>query len=333
MLISSMASMMEFIGPSSIKHLDVVAPQSAKGLVHNVYAQMRKDFFVASPFVLHSIEPEVLVVVWSLVRETLFCGLAPRSHKELVAAGVSRANSCPFCVDAHYSAVRYTKLEDSALETWAQATSRASNPELKSKPFSEHDAEYLGTVVAFQYLNRLVSVFMDERLMPAPHMFRGVVLKMTETMMGGMLRKARKNKSGDSFGLLEEYNGAFTWTPEWAKQNPNIAEAIARWSAVIENRASELLDNNLLAALGRYIDEWDGEKTQLAYRWAENLSDIDGFDKDVANVALRTVVAPYTIDELMVKNLLLGGMTQQQVLVLVAWSAQRAARRVGTWIA
>ena len=58
--------------------------------------RMRKEFFVASPFVLHSPVPELLAASYVLVRETLFTGEAPRSAKEIVAWSVSEANQCPF---------------------------------------------------------------------------------------------------------------------------------------------------------------------------------------------------------------------------------------------
>ncbi len=54
MLISSMGKMMEELAPSSVHVLAPTRPAKATGLNQRVYTQMRRDFMVAGPFVLHS---------------------------------------------------------------------------------------------------------------------------------------------------------------------------------------------------------------------------------------------------------------------------------------
>ena len=68
-----------------------------------MYRQVERDFgMLAPPVALHSPAPEALAAVWVILRESLVAtGLAGRPGKEAVAATISLANSCPYCVDVH----------------------------------------------------------------------------------------------------------------------------------------------------------------------------------------------------------------------------------------
>src|SRR6185369_5675501 len=75
---------------------------AASGLTAEVYGQLRDEFLGPVPtFRALSAVPELLAATWALMREALLAGDASRVDRELVASAVSRANRCPFCVDAH----------------------------------------------------------------------------------------------------------------------------------------------------------------------------------------------------------------------------------------
>lgn len=85
-----------------MRYLRPVPPARAEGLVADVYRQVRRDFgTLAAAMTLHSPVPEVLAGAWCCLREILIVGELPRVAKEVVAAAVSRANACPYCVEAH----------------------------------------------------------------------------------------------------------------------------------------------------------------------------------------------------------------------------------------
>jgi hypothetical protein len=79
----------------TIKYIKPVGYDSATGLTAQVYRQMHTDFLPAPLVALHAPIPEVQAGVWSILRETLMAGDVNRSHKEAVAATVSKANECP----------------------------------------------------------------------------------------------------------------------------------------------------------------------------------------------------------------------------------------------
>ena len=336
MLIGTMGAMMERMGPMTVHVLKTKAPRGKpRRMARKVYRQMRRDFMVASPFMLHASVPELLAASWAVVRESLFTGEVARGDKEIVAWAVSEANRCPFCVDAHHAAVRAARASDAALEAWGQATAAAHHDELRAPPFSEAErAEYFGTAVAFHYLNRMVSVFLDEKMMPVPNFMNGMTRFMAKIMMGGMIRKGRKNEPGESTSVLPEFDETLSWRPAWAESHPHVAAALGAWSAINEQAAREHLGEDFVAAVGAAIDAWQGGSPGMGDAWlADVRPPLPEEQLAAANLALLTVMAPYMVDDARIKAVLKAGMKREQALVTTAWAAQRAARRVGEWIA
>src|SRR5262245_46071589 len=78
----------------------------ADPLTQAVAGQVERDFgaFVP-PLALHASVPSVLAACWAMLREALVTVHVERARKEAVAAAVSRANACTYCVDAHTAAM------------------------------------------------------------------------------------------------------------------------------------------------------------------------------------------------------------------------------------
>lgn len=332
MLIDAMSAMMEQMGPLSVHYLSTKPPTDRRSLADAVTKQIRRDFFVASPFSLHASVPETMAAAWCLVRETLMCGDAPRGRKEIIASGVSNANRCPFCVDAHSAAVVASRTSDASLARWAEATGQHDHPALKSLPFDDHLPEYLGTTTAFHYLNRMVSVFLSEKMMPVPDFMDRTASFMARIMMGGMLRRGRKNRPGDALSLLPKVDRSLGWHPAWAAENRTVAEALAGWAAVNEDLARTHLHPALVEGVGRAIEGWSGGEIYREPSWLENRRPaVPEALLPATDLALMTAMAPYRVSEEAVDATLKSGVSKEQLLVLVAWSSQRAARRATEW--
>ncbi|MBX2799020.1 MAG: carboxymuconolactone decarboxylase family protein [Myxococcales bacterium] len=335
MLISAMSVMMERMSPSSVHILEPDSPHRAKGLQADVYKQMRRDFMIAAPFVLHAPEPRLLAAVWGLVRETLFTGDVARGDKEIIASAVSEANECPYCVGAHEAAVHAASAEDPELEAWSKATGWAHSPELAEPPFEASGrAEHYGTVVAFHYLNRMVSVFLDDKMMPMPNFMDRVTNFMATIMMGGMIR--RSNRPGESASLLPDYDASLAWCPDWAKEEgaEHIATALSGWSGTIEELAREQVPEAVRTIIGGKIDRWDGTAPMMGDQWLDDMRGED-FDEALvatADLALLTAMAPYRVTDDRIQDVVDAGASKEDALVIVAWAAQRAARRSGDWL-
>lgn len=327
MLIQSMSAMMErVIGPRSIHALPA---RSDDARVEQVYAQMRRDFFVASPFMLHASVPPLLAGTWALVRESLFTGRVERGKKEVIAWAVSEANECPFCISAHHAAVKAAQAEDEALAAWARASVRADHPALKNPPHPEatpeEKAEVLATLVAFHYLNRMVSVFLGDKMMPNPDVLDGVAGAMARMMMGGMIAKGEDNAEGDSLALLADVDEALAWRPTWAAPRPSIAGALAGWSSAAEDAARTHVPAALLDTLGGAIDAWTGGPRKV------ESPALDGPWPGALELAAQTAFTPFAVQKSALAALREAGLGAEALLSVTAWAAQRAARRVASW--
>lgn len=325
---------MEQVGPLSVHHVSTRPPKDKQSLANEVFEQMRREFFMASPFTLHASVPETLAAVWVLIRETLMCGNAPRGRKEIIASGVSKANRCPFCEDAHRAAVIASRTSDARLAYWSEATGQASHPALKTLPFDTCQAEYIGTVVGFHYLNRVVSVFLDDKMMPVPAFLDRPASFMARIMMGGMLRKAAQNRPGQALHLIPDIPRTDAWRPAWASQNRSISEAISGWAAVNEYLAEIYLSSEVTESVGPVIDDWNGGEIYNEPDWlGRRRPRVADIHIPAVDLALMTAMAPFRITEAAVENVIKSGLSAEQVLIIVAWAAQRAARRAGDWTA
>ena len=325
---------MEELSPSSVNILKPSRPAISNGLNQLVYQQMRRDFMVAGPFVLHSEIPELMAGAWSLVRETLFVGHVDRGSKETVAWAVSKANQCPFCVDAHFAAVRASKNNDALLASWAESTADAHATALNNPPFTSSAAEYIGTAVAFHYLNRMVSVFLDKKMMPVPDLLDGMSEVMAKIMMGGMVRKSKHLTSGDSLKLLPDADALLAWAPQWAESNPNVLGSLSGWSSTIEVVVRLHFDESFINSVSEQIDEWVGGAAPLnSQAHEEDNKAFSQSDLPCAELALCTVYSPYKVTDAMLEGALQSAGSRQALLALVAWAAYRAARRCGEWTA
>src|SRR5262249_62115548 len=88
-------------GFDRVKYIAPVRPEAATGLVAAVYEQLARDFQLLAPITLTSPLPALLAARWTVTRETLITGAAPRLEKELVAAAVSKANAGPYSTAGH----------------------------------------------------------------------------------------------------------------------------------------------------------------------------------------------------------------------------------------
>lgn len=148
--------------------------------VAGVFAEVEREFgMLAPPIGLHAAAPEVLAASWVMLRETLVAGgRVDRATKEAVAAAVSAANACPYCVEVHGTALA-ALLPGAAAPGTARATAegwadwfradgdRGPAPDDRP-PFPTQAApELVGVAVTFHYLNRMVNLFLAQSPLPA----------------------------------------------------------------------------------------------------------------------------------------------------------------------
>ncbi|MFI6242260.1 carboxymuconolactone decarboxylase family protein [Micromonospora sp. NPDC050795] len=315
--------------------------RAATGRTAAVYQQLRDDFLGPLPaFQALSAVPEVLAATWALMREALLAGDAPRVDRELVAASVSRVNRCQFCVDAHVlllHALGAPKLAETvargetpaepgyaALVGWAQASRNPRSADWTSA----HGPEITGTLLAFHFINRVVSALLDPDLLPG-----GLQRSPLVRSVGGRLyaRAARESKEpGRSLPLLDVDPTASP--PAWAGDSPvGVAYASLRNAAT---RGGDLLGAVARQTVTATVRWEDGQFPARPADWAVDLvRDVPGADRVGTRIALLAAFAPGAISPGDVALWRLSHPADADLVRLVAYGAITATDHVAQALA
>ncbi|HVS00556.1 MAG TPA: carboxymuconolactone decarboxylase family protein [Thermoanaerobaculia bacterium] len=335
---------------TGIRHLHPVPPESATGLVAQVYAQARRDFGLLPPIPLHSPDPPLLAGMWAVLRETLVAGQIPRPIKEAAAAAISRLNRCPYCVDAHslmlvaagqrtaareIVAGRESSVQDEDLRravAWAAASRSPGAPELANRPFPEHAAELVGTAAAFHYINRMAHVFLPDSPFPLPPgtgWAKGLVMRLVAGRFAPGL--TRGYTSGDALSLLPEVE--LPAGLPWARSNPAVAGAYARFASAVDSLAREALSTQVRDLVVARVDSWNGADPGLGRGWLEEaVAALPEEDKPAGRLTLLTALASYQVDDGIVAAFRVRHSEDRHLLGAVSWASFIAARRVASWL-
>ncbi|MGW5717644.1 carboxymuconolactone decarboxylase family protein [Amycolatopsis sp. NPDC003865] len=320
-----------------VKYVEAVRPRRARGLVRAVYRQVERDFgMLAPPIALHSPAPDVLAAAWLMLRESLVAGgTASRADKEVVAAAVSAANSCPYCVEVHGMALgslgepgaaaaieagdtgAIPDRDTRALAEWARGGGR-----LPAGVPADTAAEFTAVAVAFHYLNRMVSVFLGPS--PLPEAVPPSARAKAKAVLGYLLRPGAAPPAGEALGLVP---ATATDGPGWAPRGSTLAEAFAAAAAAIEAAGERSVPPRVRELVRREVKAWDGKPPGLSRAWVEPvLAELPGPERAAGRLALLTAKAAYQVVPADVRP----KRTNDRALVeLVSWAALTAAAAAG----
>jgi AhpD family alkylhydroperoxidase len=334
------------------KHVHYVIPiasPKATGLVAQVYTQMKQDLgIVPEPFTLHSPAPDLLAGAWAIFRESLLVGRVRRGVKEAVATIVSQANQCPWCVDAHTISLyatgdaavaraimhhEYDTVADQEMKAilhWAIATPTPKALGLRTAPFGVEEApEMIGTAVVFQYLNRMVNAVLSETTLPRSPWMKHLVQRTFGWFYARAIRKPLT--PGKSLALLP--NASLPPDLVWAERAPHVAEAFARFAAVVEQAGATYLPREVRGLVKEHIQIWHGENPGLSRIWVEQaVNRLDETERPAGRLALLTALAPYQLDEGVIHAFRAKQPEDAALVGALAWSSLLAARRVSAWL-
>lgn len=330
-----------------VRHVRPVAAHRADGLVARVYAQVEQDFgMLAPPVALHSPAPQVLAASWAMLRETLVAtGAAGRPAKETVAAAVSVANRCPYCVDVHGAALvgllptldgtgpAVDRLDDGEwgpLSRWARQPSPHGPAGPPPAP-PDQLPELVGVAVVFHYLNRMVNVFLQDSPLPAaPSVARGMVQRTAARVMGTLARRHRT--PGAALPLLPEV----TPPADLAWAGPTVlAEAMARSYAAIGDAGRQVVPAGVRElVVARCADPQDGPTGVSARPWVDAaVTALPPAERPAGRLALLTAFASYQVTDAVVADFRAHHPGDDALVTVTAWAALTAARRYGPALA
>jgi AhpD family alkylhydroperoxidase len=341
---------------SRIKYLRPIDETNARKLVAPVYAQAKREKFAGGPLTFHFPSPKLLAGLWSIVRESLLVGCLETSLKEIVAITVSKTNECPFCTNSHASQLRRAGNHKYAqaiidgrdeqiqnpqirdLVAWAKANRSPGSEILLSPPFSQQEApEIIGTATMFHYVNRMVNIFLETPAKSRPSARPSLVQRLKRLLqrmlsfIASKIKKPKPLKPGDSLQFLPE--AELPHDLEWAKSNPVVAGAFARFAAAVEEVGQASLSEQVRTLVKNKIQAWHGEDPGLSRSWVEEaIQELDETSKAAARLCLLTALASYQVDEAVVNEFRTLQPEDEKLLGATAWASFTAARRISTWL-
>lgn len=332
-----------------VRYVSPVRPRQARDVVAAVYDQVERDFgMLAPPVALHSPAAGPLAASWIMLRETLVAaGTVERADKEAVAAAVSLGNRCPYCVAVHTASLHglsfgaeAAALADDHLAAigdprrrelahwarWAGVEQKGGPPPGPASP-AERIPELAGVAATFHYLNRMVSVFLDDTPLPPelPAFARPPMMRL----LGRFVRSGVRTfpRPGESLGLLPE--APLPADLAWAAGSPAVAGAFARAAAALDAAGREAVPASVRALVGAELDAWDGRPPGLSRTWVdERVTGLATGDRAAGRLALLVAIAPHQVSAGEVADFAAIQEGEKALIQIASWSSLAAARRV-----
>ena len=336
-----------------MRYLESVPRHKAQGVVADVYDQIAEDFFVNGSLTSRSSVPDLFAAIWTGGRETvLVTDQLDRTTKEALTATLSSINDCPYCGDMMVSLVHAGDRHDEALQILDETEENISDPLLRerllwvravaspgaappsSTPFNRAQLpEAIGSLMALSDINRFSHIVMDGSPVNAPFGL-GTVKAFALRLFGGELKAThtRPLKPGRSLHLLSEAD--LPDDMQWARPNPRIASALARWAAAVERESERVIPERTRQLVHLSLKQWQGEQMPISRNWVEQeIEGLEGNERAIARLALVVAKASWQTDDKLVAEVLKYNPEQEQFLRILAWSSFTAARYVAARIA
>jgi AhpD family alkylhydroperoxidase len=330
----------------TVQYVTVVPHKAATGVLRAVYDQARAEMgMLPEAVTMFSPAPEVGLAAWGTFRESLLStGHASRALKEAVAARVSTLNQCPYCVDAHtillygsgandfatsvLSGIQPPAGELAEISDWVTSVMTRPAAPLPAPFPPEQIPEIVGTLVEFQFLNRVINVLLNGTFLPGPDQAKRVARKVTGRIFARRIKAHRE--PGGAVGLVAGL--PIPADLNWAAPSPAIASAYAALAAACTEAAARVVPPSVVTLVERTLDGWDGQFPGPSRAWLTGLvASLPLADQAVGRLALLTAMAPFQVVADDVASFRADHHEDADLVALLTWAAFTAARRIGAW--
>ena len=121
---------------------------------------------------------------------------------------------------------------------------------------------------------------------------------------------------------------------DWARPNPRVADALARYAAAIEREASSAISERVRRTVEKSLSEWQGEQMPISRSWVETaLAGLSGEDAAIARLAIVLAKAPYQVDDALAEAVLGDERDENRFVKILAWASFAGARRFASLVA
>lgn len=332
----------------AIFHISSIKPSQARGEVKEVYKQLKKEMGdVVEPISMHALIPELLKSNWRVLREALVVeDKVKRKYKEAVASAISSLNDCPYCVDAH--TIMMIGLNDKQtakaidkqdlnlvqdprakeLLEWAYNSKYFHSENIVNPPFSKAEApEIIGTAVFFHYLNRMVTVFLGETILPLNISFlKGIMKKMAAMMFSKVLNEEKQPGKVTENPDMSQFGNPFYWS----KNTPRIENALSSFYVVAHQIGEKYIPEQVFNFMIEEIAEWEGSEYVKSSDLEMKLSQVDEENSSLAKMLYLVSFAPYRITEKQINELRKEySLSDEAILGMFSWASFMTASKIG----
>lgn len=337
------ARQVRFLPPASMRHHDALTGEVERQIANEIR-------LMVPPLLMHVPTPPALAACWMLIRETLLAnGVTDRMTKEAVAAAVSAANSCPYCLEMHAIGVLGLGSRADADAIAADTMDAVADPELRAvvhwarqagrrdlvgsmpPPYSpEAGPELVGVAVAFHYLTRMVNIYLPDYLLPPA--LRGGARRQVKGRIARMLEPVLRSGSvpGTSLRLLPD--APLPADCAWAAGSPHVSAAMAKVSATFDAVGARSLSQPVRELLLARLDQWHGEDMGPSRGWLDAaVAPLSEVDRPVGRVVMLAAFASYQLVAEDVNSFRAVSPDAEALVSATAWASFSAARRVGSW--
>jgi len=290
---------------SIVRHITPIAPESATGLLAEVYAQVNREFSSSGPAVqMLTPADQIAAAAWALLRESqLAAGEIPLVNKVMVALGVAQANRFGYDEAAFLAMLRIAGMPDTAtvIESggtpadpalarpllWARSTDGPSPVDLP-----DHRAELIGTALFSHFIHRVAAAMLPAGLHP------GTLREADDPPFEGapVFREPRAVEPGESIRLLTK--NPRRELPDWAPSGP-IGTAYAALAASAA-QGRHLLGDAAGQVASEVIARHRGRRVREGTPWESTLSKLAEVERPGAELAILTALAPERISDALV---------------------------------
>jgi len=122
----------------------------------------------------------------------------------------------------------------------------------------------------------------------------------------------------------------------WARGNPSVAGAFARYAAEVDAAVQNALHESVRERVLERLEAWDGTDPGLGGLDSKELdtalAGVPPEERAAGRFALLTALASYRVDGAVVAAYRARYPTDTQLLGAAAWVSYVSARRVGQWL-
>ncbi len=343
----------ETLSLKTMRYVHAIPRRKATGLVSQVYDMIEEDFFINGSLSSRSKVPALMAGIWTAGRESVLVDdRLDRTTKEAMNAVLSQVNDCPYCGDMLISLVHAggehevasyvlagseTAITDATLRkrlAWVRCVASPGPHTFSPAPFTAAELpEAIAALMAMSDINRFSHVVMDGSPVSAPLGLQGIKAAALR-LFGGELRATHVARLTPGRALALLAPASLPADMRWAIPNPRIADALARWTAVVESEASDVVSPAVRDLVACNLRDWKGELMPISRSWVDvEASVLTGQDRAIARLALVLAKAPYQVDETLVEDVLSEDRCEERFIRILAWASFSGARRFAQRIA